>query len=63
MLVESVPADSPALTHAIASMGAMGRSNVYAGLREAFEAVHRHADPLANGISLKHAAALGRGAV
>ena len=45
VLVESVPADSPALAHAIASMGAMGRSNVYAGLREAFEAVHRHADP------------------
>jgi ketosteroid isomerase-like protein len=34
---------------------------VYRREGAAWRLVHRHADPLANGISLKHAAALGRG--
>ncbi len=45
ILVESSAPDAPALADAIASMTAKGRSNVYGGLRSAFEAVHRHADP------------------
>lgn len=34
---------------------------VYRREASGWRLVHRHADPLANGISLKHAAALGRG--
>ncbi|MEM7159671.1 MAG: VWA domain-containing protein [Myxococcota bacterium] len=45
VLVESVSGDDPDLTLAIGSLQAGGRTNIYDGLRTAYEVVEAHADP------------------
>jgi Ca-activated chloride channel family protein len=47
VLVEAVAGDAPELQAAIEAVEASGQTNIYAGLRAAFEAVDRHADPAA----------------
>ncbi len=45
LLVESVTGDDPELTLAIGSLEADGSTNIYDGLRVAYETVEAHADP------------------
>ena len=44
VMVESVSGDDPELTLAIGNLGAGGRTNIYDGLRVAYETVEAHAD-------------------
>lgn len=45
VLIESVTGDDPELTLAIGSIEARGSTNIYDGLRVAYETVQAHADP------------------
>jgi Ca-activated chloride channel homolog len=45
VLIEDAPGDDPALAAAINGLRAEGSTNIYDGLRAAFEAVDRHRDP------------------